>query len=117
MILLFLKIRTEIRHIEIKEVVMAKSITLEKDHSAIIRRTKEGGIRKRSDSERISIEKKDYTLSELSGLMGKFKKIETPLSVDEEKNNGKSIMINIRTLIFELLKLHIFDLLKRMVLL
>ena len=34
----------------------------------------------------VAIEKKNYTLSELSGLLGKFKKINTELSVDEEKN-------------------------------
>ena len=61
----------------------------------------------------ISVEKKEYTLSELSGLQGKFKKIDTALQLGEEKNEGKSIMINMRTTVFELLKTHLMKLLEK----
>ena len=66
---------------------------------------------KQKPTDGVSIEKKQYTMSELSGLQGKFRKIETVLSLDEEKNEGKSIMLNMKTSVFETMKMHLMKLL------
>ena len=69
---------------------MARSITVSKDDALIVRKTISGRIQKRNvENQNISVEKKCYTLSELSGLQGKFKRIESPLSIDDEKIVGK----------------------------
>ena len=69
---------------------MAKSITVSKDDASIVRKAISGRIQKRNvENQNISVEKKCYTLSELSGLQGKFKRIESPLSIDDEKIVGK----------------------------
>ena len=75
-----------------------------KEDNLIVKKTKSGRIQRSGDAAEVSIEKKKYTLSELSGLKGKFKKIDTELGVDDEKNNGRSIMVNMRTSLFEALK-------------
>ena len=45
---------------------------------------------------------KKYKISELSALQKKFAKVEVELSLDEEKNSGRSIMVNLNTMIFKL---------------
>ena len=77
----------------------------------VARKVKAGRIQTSSDDTGVSIEKKKYTLSELSGLKGKFKKIDTDLGIDGEKSQGKSIMVNMRTSVFEVLKSHLLKLL------
>ena len=44
---------------------------------------------------------KKYKISELSALQKKFAKVEVELSLDEEKNSGRSIMVNLNRMIFE----------------
>ena len=44
---------------------------------------------------------KKYKISELSALQKKFAKVEVELSLDEENNSGRSIMVNLNTMIFE----------------
>ena len=93
---------------------MTKAVQMYKDDLVARNKTKDGRVQRRNEeTDGISIEIKNYTLSELSGLQGKFKKIETALKVDEEKSNGKSIMINMKTMVFEIFKIHIMDLLKK----
>ena len=93
---------------------MTKAVEAPKEDSVVRNKTKGGKIQRRTDDpDGIAIEIKKYTLSELSGLQGKFKKIDTALSVDEEKNNGKSIMVNMKTMVFEVLKVHLMELLKK----
>ena len=78
----------------------------------VVRKVKVGRIQTSSNEETgVSIEKKKYTLSELSGLKGKFKKIDIELGIDEEKNQGKSIMVNMRTSVFEVMKSNLLKLL------
>ena len=92
---------------------MTKAVQMYKDDLVARNKTKDGRVQRRNEeTDGISIEIKNYTLSELSGLQGKFKKIETALKVDEEKSNGKSIMVNMKTMVFEILKIHVMDLLK-----
>ena len=68
-----------------------------------MRRTKEGRIQKKSEENvrGVHIEMKKYRISEISALEGKVKKISTNLSLDEEKNNGRSIMMNMKSLMKE----------------
>ena len=93
---------------------MTKAGQMCKDDLVTRNKTKDNCVQRRNEeTDGISIEIKNYTLSELSGLQGKFKKIETALKVDEEKSNGKSIMVNMKTMVFEIFKIHIMDLLKK----
>ena len=77
-----------------------------------MRRTKEGRIQKKSEENVrgvhictpltfLYIEMKKYRISEISALEGKVKKISTNLSLDEKKNNGRSIMMNMKSLMKE----------------
>jgi hypothetical protein len=95
---------------------MTKAIQIQR-YKAIIsmKKTKDGRVQKKNDETYggISIEKKSYTFSELSGLQGKFKKIDKKLSVDEEKSGGKSNMVNMKTSIFEVMKQNLMELLKK----
>ena len=95
---------------------MAKAVQAQahREDSIARNKTKDGRVQRRSEeADGISIEIKNYTLSELSGLQGKFKKIETMLKVDEEKSSGKSVMVNMKTMVFEILKIHVIELLKK----
>ena len=97
---------------------MAKAILNEKDvvegGIANLRKTKEGRVQKRSDEQvsGIATEMKKYRITELSALEGKVKKINTKLSVDEEKNNGRSIMVNMKTSVFETVKQNLMKILE-----
>ena len=46
-------------------------------------------------------------------LFGKFKKIGVKLCVEEETNEGRSIMVNMKTYIFEVLKRNLMNLLDK----
>ena len=75
---------------------MTKVVQFQKAEAEMnMKKTNGGRIQKKNDETTggITIEKKSYTLSELSGLQGKFKKIDTKLSVDEEKKGGKRLML------------------------
>ena len=78
----------------------------------MLRKMKGGKVQKHVASE-IPIEKKSYKVSQLNALEGRFKKISTPLSLDEEKNEGRSIMINMKTTTFEVLKRRLLGLLQK----
>ena len=87
---------------------MAKAIQNEKEGEvANLRKTREGRIHKKSE------ETKKYRITELSALEGKVKKIDTLLSIDEEKNSGKSIMINMKTSTFEIAKQNLINVLEK----
>ena len=58
--------------------------------STVLKKTKEGRINNKKNEETfggIPIEKKNYKLSELTALEGKFKKLGTELSVSDDKND------------------------------
>ena len=80
-----------------------------------MRRTKEGRIQKKSEENvrGVHIEMKKYRISEISALEGKVKKISTNLSLDEEKNNGRSIMMNMKTATFEIAKQNLIETLEK----
>ena len=95
---------------------MAKAIKNQKEGEvANIRKTREGRIQKRSEElvGGVPTEMKKYKITELSALEGKVKKINTILCVDEEKNNGKSIMINLKTSTFEIAKQNLLGILEK----
>ena len=81
----------------------------------ILRKMKEGRVQK-NDCSDIPIEMKTYKLSQLSALEGRFKKISVNLSIDEEKNDGRSIMVNIKTSTFEIMKRRLIGLLEKHIL-
>jgi len=75
---------------------------------------KEGKIEKTKEPKSgIDIEIKKYQITELSALNGKFKKIDVKLGVEEETNEGRSVMVNMKTYTFEVLKHHLIDLLEK----
>ena len=91
---------------------MTKAIQVDTEESISLKpRNRKVQMKHIKSTDGISIERKQYTLSELSGLQGKFKRIDTLLGLDEEKNEGKSIMLNMRTSVFEAMKMHIMQLL------
>ena len=95
---------------------MAKIIQAQRDETpAILKKTKDGRIQKKTNDmySEIPIEKKTYKISQLTALEGKFKKINTELSVDEEKNEGRSIMVNMKTSAFEVMKRRFLGLLEK----
>ena len=95
---------------------MAKAIQHEKEGEvANLRKTREGRIQKKSEEHvrEIATEMKKYKVMELSALEGKVKKININLSIDEEKNNGKSIMINMKTSTFEIAKQNLIEVLEK----
>ena len=95
---------------------MAKIIQAQRDETpAILKKTKDGRIQKKTNDiySEIPIEKKTYKISQLTALEGKFKKINTELSVDEEKNEGRSIMVNMKTSTFEVMKRRFLGLLEK----
>ena len=63
---------------------------------------KDGKIHKKDGN--IPIEMKKYKVNELSALRGKYAKVDVELSLDEEKDAGRSIMINLNTMLFEVSK-------------
>ena len=95
---------------------MAKIIQAQRDETpAILKKTKDGRMNKKTSDiySEIPIEKKSYKISHLTALEGKFKKINTELSVDEEKNEGRSIMVNMKTSTFEVMKHRFLGLLEK----
>ena len=89
--------------------IMAKAIQNFKEGEVInLRKTREGKIQKKTPTEM-----KNYRITELSALEGKVKKINTSLSLEEEKNNGKSIMINMKTSTFEVVKQNLMEILEK----
>ena len=95
---------------------MAKIVQVQIDETpAILKKTKDGRIQKKTNEiyGEIPIEKKSYKISQLSALEGKFRKINTELSVDEEKNEGRSIMVNMKTSTFEVMKKRFIGLLEK----
>ena len=79
------------------------------------RQANEGRIKKKNKEQKsgIEIEMKKYQINELTALNGKFKKIDVNLSVEEETNDGRSIMVNMKTYTFETLKHHLIGLLEK----
>ena len=71
-----------------------------------MKKTKNGKIQKKNSETftGIPIEKKNYKINQLSALEGKFKKIDTELCVDDEKHDGRSIMVNMKTSTYEIVK-------------
>ena len=56
----------------------------------------DGRIQKRQHP--VNIEMKKYKISEISALKKKYAKVDVELSLDDEKDSGRSIMINVRPL-------------------
>ena len=56
---------------------------------------------------------KKYKITELAALTAKYKKIDAKLNVEDETNEGRSIMVNMKTSIFEALKQKFMILLKK----
>ena len=95
---------------------MTKTIQTQRVESAVnMKKTREGRIQKKNDESTngIPIEKKNYKINELSAIQGKLKKVDVELTVEEEKSEGRSIMVNMKTSIFELLKPSFLSLLER----
>ena len=93
---------------------MARAIQDQREAPLVnMKRTKEGRIQKKNDepAKGIPIEIKKYKVTELSALNGKFKKISTKLEIEEETNEGRSIMMNMKTSTFEVMKQHLLNLL------
>ena len=90
---------------------MVKSVQFEGE--VVQRETKEGRIGKvnKEQNSGIGIEMKKYKITELSALTGKYRKIDAKLSVEDETNEGRSIMVNMKTSIFEVLKQQLLNLL------
>ena len=82
---------------------MINNDVLPVSRSRILRKTnKEGKIHKKDGN--IPIEMKKYKMNELTALQGKYAKVDVELSLDEEKDSGQSIMINLNTMLFEVSK-------------
>lgn len=52
---------------------------------------------------------KSYKVEELSALQTRMKNMETNLTIEEEKNDGHSIMVNMKTSTFELMKFKLVE--------
>ena len=71
----------------------------------ILKKTKTGKVVKKSTA--IPLEMKNYKLNELSALQKRLEKANTKFEVEEEKDSGRSIMINMKTSLFEIFFLNI----------
>ena len=92
---------------------MVKSVQFEGE--VVQMETNEGRIekKKKDNSPGIQIEMKKYKITELSALTGKYRKIDAKLNVEEETNEGRSIMVNMKTSLFEVLKQNFINLLEK----
>ena len=68
---------------------------------------REGKVHKKDEN--IPIEMKKYKINELTALQGKYDKIDVELSLDEEKDAGRSLMVNMNTMSFEIIRQNLLD--------